>query len=185
MIKKNDTASRERSRKRAELMARVQDGDRDACRILLDDIGPMLSNFIRRRIAGREDAEDVYQEALMAFFQARHTYEHSRPLEPWLFAIARNVAADHARRYWTRVRVEQLVDKASEPWAVDEPRSDPSLEEALARLPDQQRQAFSMVKLEGMSIEEAANRAGISVGALRVRAHRAYKAVKKLIADYE
>ena len=69
--------------------------------------------------------------------------------------------------------------------ADDEPRSGPRLEEALARLPDQQRQAFSMVKLEGMSIEQAANRAGISVGALRVRAHRAYKALKKLIADYE
>jgi RNA polymerase sigma-70 factor, ECF subfamily len=185
VIKKDDTAFRERSRRRAELMARVQDGDREACRILLDDIGPMLSNFLRRRIADREDAEDVYQETLVAFFQARHTYEPSRPLEPWLFAIARNVAADHARRYWTRVSVEQLVDKAPEPSAVGEPRSDPNLEEALARLPDQQREAFSMVKLEGMSIEEAAHRVGISVGALRVRAHRAYKALKKLIADHE
>lgn len=166
-------------------MARVQDGDREACRILLDDIGPMLSGFLRRRIADREEVEDVYQETLMAIFQARHTYQPSRPLEPWLFAIARNVAADHARRYWARVGVEQLTDQLPEQPVIDELRSDPSLEDALTRLPDQQRQAFSLVKLEGMSIEQAAERAGVSAGALRVRAHRAYKALRKLIVDHE
>lgn len=183
VIRKPDTASQERSRKRAELMARVQDGDRESCRVLLDDIGPMLTNFLRRRIADRYELEDVYQETLMAVFEARHTYQPSRPLEPWLFAIARNIAADHARRYWTRVSIEQLTDKVPEPSAADEPRSEPSLEDALLRLPDQQREAFSMVKLEGMSIEQAATRAGISVGALKVRAHRAYKALKKLINE--
>lgn len=164
-------------------MARVQDGDRESCRILLDDIGSMLTSFLRRRIADRNELEDVYQETLMAFFQARHTYQPSRPLEPWLFAIARNVAADHARRYWNRIGVEKLTEELPEVVAAEEPRSDPNLEEALSRLPDQQRQAFSMVKLEGLSIEQAADRAGISVGALRVRAHRAYKALKKLINE--
>jgi RNA polymerase sigma-70 factor, ECF subfamily len=154
VIKKTDSVSQERSRKRAEMMARVQEGDRESGRILLDDIGPMLASFLRRRIADRDELEDVYQETLMAFFQARHTYQPSRPLEPWLFAIARNVAADHARRYWNRVSIEQLTDKVPEVVAVDEPRSDPNLGEALSRLPDQQRQAFSMVKLEGLSIEE-------------------------------
>jgi len=112
---KLDSVSDERSRTRARLMGRVQDGDGEACRALLDDIGPMLMNFLRRRIADRDEVEDVYQETLMAFFQARHTYEPSRPLEPWLFAIARNVASDHARRYWTRASVEQLTAKMPEP----------------------------------------------------------------------
>jgi RNA polymerase sigma-70 factor (ECF subfamily) len=164
-------------------MSRVQDGDRESCRVLLDDIGPMLTNFLRRRIADRDDLEDIYQETLMAFFQARHTYQPSRPLEPWLFAIARNIAADHARRYWTRASVEQLTDKVPEFPAADEPGAEPSLEDAMARLPEQQREAFAMVKLEGLSIEQAAERAGVSVGALRVRAHRAYKALRKLIGD--
>jgi RNA polymerase sigma factor (sigma-70 family) len=182
-MKKSDTATQERSRARARLMVRVQDGDGDSCRVLLDDIGPMLTNFLRRRIADRDALEDVYQETLMAFFQARHTYDPSRPLEPWLFAIARNVAADHVRRYWTRAALEQLTDEIPERAAVEEPRSDPSLEQAMVRLPDQQREAFSMLKLEGLSIEQAAQRAGVSVGALRVRAHRAYKALRKLIGE--
>jgi len=180
---KLDSVSDERSRTRARLMGRVQDGDGEACRVLLDDIGPMLMNFLRRRIADRDEVEDVYQETLMAFFQARHTYEPSRPLEPWLFAIARNVASDHVRRYWTRASVEQLTAKMPEPAAAEEPRSDPSLEGAIAQLPEQQREAFVMLKLQGLSIEQAAERAGTSVGALRVRAHRAYKALKKLISE--
>ena len=183
VAKKINIVAEERSRARARLMERVQDGDGESCRTLLDDIGPMLMNFLRRRIADRGEIEDVYQETLMAFFQARHTYQPSRPLEPWLFAIARNVAADHARQYWTRASVEQLTDEIPESAAASEPRSNPNLADAVARLPDQQREAFAMLKLEGLSIEQAAARAGISEGALRVRAHRAYKAIRKLIGE--
>jgi RNA polymerase sigma-70 factor (ECF subfamily) len=67
--------------------------------------------------------------------------------------------------------------------AAEEPRSDPSLEDAVARLPEQQREAFTMLKLEGVSIKQAAERAGTSVVALRVRAHRAHKALRKLIGE--
>jgi len=176
-----DNAADERSRMRARLMALLQKGDREACRTLLDDIGPMLLNFLRRRIADRNEVEDVYQDVVLALFQARHTYEPSRPLEPWLFAIARNVAADHARRYWIRASFEQLTDRIPETAGADEPRSGPSLEDAMARLPEQQREAFAMLKLEGLSIEQAAARAGTTVGALKVRAHRAYNSLRKLI----
>jgi RNA polymerase sigma-70 factor (ECF subfamily) len=93
------------------------------------------------------------------------------------------VAADHARRYWTRSNVEQLTDEMPESLAAHEPRSDPNLEDAVARLPEQQREAFSMLKIEGLSIEEAAQRAGVTEGALRVRAHRAYKALRRLISE--
>jgi RNA polymerase sigma-70 factor (ECF subfamily) len=168
---------------RGRLMARMQDGDNESCRTLLDDIGPMIMNFLRRRIADRTELEDVYQETLLAFFQARHTYQPARPLEPWLFAIARNIAADHARRYWTRARVEQLTEKMPERGRDGEFRCEPSLGSAMAQLPEQQREAFSMLKLEGLSIQEAAQRAGTSTGALKVRAHRAYKALRKIIVE--
>jgi RNA polymerase sigma-70 factor (ECF subfamily) len=180
---RTDNLAQHRSLTRVRLMARTQDGDRESCRMLLDDIGPMLMNFLRRRIADRQDLEDTYQDTLMAFYQARHTYQPSRPLEPWLFAIARNVAADHARRYWTRTRLERLTEEMPEQSEDSDLRSEPSLENAIAQLPEQQREAFSMLKLEGLSIEQAAQRVGISTGALRVRAHRAYKTLRRLISD--
>jgi RNA polymerase sigma-70 factor, ECF subfamily len=57
----------------------------------------------------------------------------------------------------------------------------PDLDAVLAGLPADQREAFSMLKLDGLSVEAAAARAGVSVGALKVRAHRAYKSLKRLI----
>jgi len=165
------------------LMARVQDGDRESCRLLFDDVGPMVMSFLRRRIADRSELEDVYQDAMLALFQARHTYQPSRPLEPWLFAIARNVAADHAGRYWRRVRFEQLTDRIPESASPEQPQPEPSLRDAMARLPEPQREAFAMLKLEGMTVEQAAARAGTTVGALKVRAHRAYEALKKIIGE--
>jgi len=165
------------------LMARVQDGDRESCRLLFDDVGPMVMSFLRRRIADRSELEDVYQDAMLALFQARHTYQPSRPLEPWLFAIARNVAADHTGRYWGRVRFEQLTDRIPESASPEQPQPEPSLRDAMARLPEPQREAFAMLKLEGMTVEQAAARAGTSVGALKVRAHRAYEALKKIIRE--
>jgi RNA polymerase sigma-70 factor (ECF subfamily) len=185
MNKTDGTARAERSKSRAFLMKRMQDGDSDAFRALLDDIGPAVTQFLRKRIADPNELEDIYQEVFMALYEARHTYEPARPFEPWLFAIARNVAVDHARRHWARARCEELT---AEP--PDRPHSDPlsappDLEDALEKLPPAQREAFSMLKLDGMSLEAAAARTGISVGALKVRAHRAYNALKKIIGGNE
>jgi RNA polymerase sigma-70 factor (ECF subfamily) len=181
MSKVEENARAERTRSRARLMERMQQGDSEACRALLDDIGPSLMQFLRRRVPDSNELDDAYQEVLMALFEARHTYERGRPLEPWLFAIARNVAADHVRRRWARASWEELVDTLPERAEHDPPSSPPDLGEALAKLPRAQREAFAMLKLEGLSLEGAAERAGVSVGALKVRAHRAYKTLRKLI----
>lgn len=162
-------------------MRRMQDGDRDACRALLDDIGPAVTRFLRRRIMDPNELEDVYQDVFMALYQARHTYQPDRPFEPWLFAIARNVAADHARRQLARAKWEELTAEPPEIPHGDSPSLPPNLEDVLEQLPPAQREAFSLLKLDGMSVEVAAARTGISAGALKVRAHRAYRALKRIL----
>jgi RNA polymerase sigma-70 factor (ECF subfamily) len=179
-----DEAQRlERRRVRSQLMERLQRGDPDSCKALLDDIGPSLTYFLRRRVADPHELEDVYQEVFMAIFEARHTYEPGRPFEPWLFAIARNIAVDYTRRRWSRAHWEELVAEPPELPGDSSDTGTPELDAVLAKLPSDQRQAFTMLKLDGLSLEAAASRAGVSVGALKVRAHRAYKALKKLIGE--
>ena len=171
----------EQSLRRADLMARLQGGDAEACRALLNDIGPSVRAFLRRRIAGAEDLDDVYQEVLLGLYEARHSYQPGRPLEPWLFAIARNIAIDYSRRRWSRARWEELSAEPPEAIAETSPEPQPDLQEALASLPKVQREAFTMLKLDGLSLDHAAARAGTSVGAMKLRAHRAYKALRDLI----
>jgi DNA-directed RNA polymerase specialized sigma24 family protein len=83
---------------RAQWMERAQQGDRVAYGALLTDVTPPILRFLSRRIADQHEREDVYQDTLMALHCARHTYDPSRPFEPWLFAIARHVLVDHFRR---------------------------------------------------------------------------------------
>ena len=169
------------SDRRARLMADVQRGDRAAYRALLDDIGPAVRQFVRRRVDDAEEAKDVYQDILMALHGARRTYEPGRPFEPWLFAIARRVVAkrrsERVARETREVHPEILPDVPID--ADGDARLD--LEEAIGRLSPDQRQALVLLKIDGLSIARAAPLAGTTVGALKVRAHRAYRVLRRLV----
>jgi RNA polymerase sigma-70 factor (ECF subfamily) len=171
---------RARSAQRSRWMECAQRGDREAYRALLTDIASPLLRFLRRRIADPHEVEDVYQDTLMALHRARHTYDPSRPFEPWLFAIARHVTVDHFRYRMVHTSHEILVEELPEPVGDADP-AQPRLAEALDRLPQAQREAFEMLQLEGLSVAAAAARVGITTGALKVRAHRAYRALRALL----
>lgn len=167
---------------RARWMEQVQSGDGEAYRLLLDDVSAELRAFLRRRVREAQDVEDLLQEVLLTMHRARHTYDPARPFEPWLYAIARNTTIDLFRRDRSRTRWESLADgEAPVDMAVEAAGSEPSVDRVLEGLPDSQREALEMVKLEGMTIEEAAARAGVSQGAMRVRIHRGYRALRELL----
>ena len=162
-------------------MAEAQRGNAEAYRALLDDIGPELIGFLRARVRDSQDLGDLYQETFLALHRSRHTYDASRPVEPWLFAIAAHVVARYMRRRRTRTGREVLVDVLPEDAVVEGGHTRLQIAQALERLPPTQRQAIELVKLEGLSTEAAAARAGTTPGALRVRAHRAYSALRRLL----
>jgi RNA polymerase sigma-70 factor (ECF subfamily) len=181
---------------RAAWMAAAQEGDRAAYERLLADILPALRAFTRRRLGDDTAAvEDVVQEVLLSVHRSRRTYRPERPFEPWLFAIARNAVADFQRtRARRRGREESLPEddflqdgstpSPSLPGADGAERPgelSPALDAALAKLPRAQREAVVMLHLEGLSVVEAALRAKVSAGALRVRAHRGYRALRGLL----
>ena len=167
--------------RRARWMAQAQAGDHEAYRSLLDNLGPEVMAYLRRRLHNPQDVDDVYQEVLLAIHMSRHTYEPGRAVEPWVFAIAAHVLARQWRRSQQRARCEVLVDVLP----ADETRtagpSQTEVRQALARLPRCQRQALELLKLAGLPIDVAATRAGTTVGALRVRAHRAAKTLRMLL----
>ena len=162
-------------------MAAVQRGDRAAYGALLDDIGPIVQQFVRRRVRDAEEAKDVYQDILMALHRARRTYEPTRPFEPWLFAIARRVVARRLHERWARAAREISATVLPDVPVEADGHLKLALEQALGRLSPDQREAFGLLKLEGLSVEAAAPRAHTTTGALKVRAHRAYRALRRLL----
>lgn len=165
----------------SELMKAAQGGDQDAYRRLLETIQPVVFRYARRRVDSDAAAEDICQEVLLTMHRVRHTYEPRRSFEPWMYSIARSRVIDHLRKARRVSAAEVLMEVLPEvPQATGETSGESALE-ILERLPASQREAFVMVKIEGLSTREAAERAGVTVSALKVRAHRAYNALKKAL----
>lgn len=167
-------------RRLASLMQAAQDGDAAAFALLLRDITPLLRRVVLRKIGflHPHNAEDTVQEILLSVHTARATYNPERPFIPWLMGIARNRVADaarsNARRSVHEVAVEHLPEICSESPGV--PYGDGErLRQAIQQLPRAQRKAVELLKLREMTLKEAALVTGMSIGALKVAAHRAIR----------
>lgn len=167
-------------------MAAAQEGDSEAYERLLRALLPPLRGFVARRLGDPSSVEDVCQNVLLLLHRARHTYRPERRFEPWFWTIARNALTDaHRARRSRRLREEPLsdADVAVGPEQVEAglPLSS-GLRRALATLPPTQRQAVELLHLHQLSVAEAAARVGVTPGALKVRAHRGYRALRALLA---
>lgn len=173
----------------SQLMARGQDGDRAAYARLLEEIAPYLRRLIGFRLRNAEDIEDTLQDILLTIHAIRHTYDPPRPFGPWLVTIARRRIADRVRRrVFLRAREVPLnAEHETLPGAhanlPDEHVDDRHLRDMIEELPPAQRSAVKLLKLRQLSLREAADESGMSIGALKVAGHRALKALRaKLIA---
>lgn len=168
-------------------MALAQNGDRDAYRRLLDGIAPYLRALAARHHGSHSDVEDTVQDILLTLHTVRHTYDPARPFGPWLVAIANRRIVDGLRRqgrfsaHETPLDPEHETLSASETNLQEEAADARMLRDAVERLPAGQRDAIRMLKLEELSLKEAAAVSRISVAALKVATHRALKNLRKLI----
>src|SRR6516165_9828912 len=155
----------------SKLMARAQDGDREAYRKLLEGVTPYLRSLAFRCFKQPTDLEDVVQDILLTIHMLRHAYDPGRPFGPWLVAIANRRIIDRLRRD-TRRRareVELSLDwETFSPEAAnlnheDAPADEAALHAAITALPREQREAISLLKLKEMSLKEAAAVSGRSI----------------------
>ena len=173
-----------------DLMRKYCDGDASAFRELYALVAPRLLGYLVKMARDRAVAEDLLQQTFLKLHRARAAYVRGADPLPWLYAIAHRTFIDEARKQKrTIVRPagdDALPDVAAaitgEPAAATKEPADPELTaaalDALAALPEQQRVAVVLVKLEGKSFAEAADIAGTTVGAMKVRAHRGYEALR-------
>jgi RNA polymerase sigma-70 factor (ECF subfamily) len=172
------------------LMARAQDGDRDAYRRLLGEIAPYLRAIAARHHRDGRDVEDSVQDTLLTLHAIRHTYDPARPFTPWLVAIARRRIIDRLRQQGrARIRDAQLAAD-HETFAVsganntDATVDERTLHLAIRALPPRQREAVTLLKLRELSLKEASTVSGVSISALKLATHRAMKTLRKRLLDW-
>jgi RNA polymerase sigma-70 factor (ECF subfamily) len=159
---------------------------RKAYRRLLEGITPYLRAIASRALRQSADVEDSVQDILVTIHAIRHTYDPNRPFRPWLAGIARHRLIDRLRTQGRRATREIQMEIEHADFAA--PAADAgiamdrdSLHQGIARLPQRQREAVTLLKLQEMSLAEAANTTGQSIAALKVSTHRGLKALRRLL----
>ncbi|AMJ60394.1 sigma-70 family RNA polymerase sigma factor [Bosea sp. PAMC 26642] len=165
-------------------------GDAAAYRLFLDTISARLRGYIRQMLAraGRSEAseaEDVLQETLLALHLSRHTYDPTSPVTAWAHAIARYKLVDHLRRSGRHAGNLPIDDETHQLAAAPEgAASDARLDltRALQALPERTRRLIDQVKIQGGSVAEAANAAGMTETAAKVAIHRGLQAMARFLS---
>lgn len=164
-----------------ELMLRGLDGDAAAHRRLLSLLSVRLRAFFRGRLGGHAaDAEDLVQETLMAIHTRRATFDRAQPLEAWVYAIARYKLIDFFRRAKVRATVPlEAADNVFADSDVESGAAKADLDRLLGALPQRQQDLIRAMKIEGLSVAEAAERSGMSPSAVKVSVHRGLGALTR------
>ena len=170
------------------LMARGQNGDGAAYLRLLQEVTPYLRALAKRQHRDADDIEDAVQDVLLTVHAIRHTYDPSRPFGPWLVAIAHRRLVDRLRRQGRTSALETPLSAehdrfAGAPTNFEESTDRNKLKEAVDHLPAQQQQAIRLLKLEEMSLKEAATASGMSIASLKVATHRAMISLRNMLTN--
>lgn len=185
------------------LMDRYVEGDPSAFSRLHERLLPRLRRLLLKMVRDDAVVDDLVQVTLLKAHLARERFalpggDPDGAVQAWYFAIGRNVAMDFLREHYRGERrrasagderdvVAELPDAGLGPEALGEQVEHEAeiverVREAIALLPAGQREVVELHKLRGMSMADVAARLQVREGAVRVRAHRAYKTLARLLA---
>ncbi len=173
-------------------MDRYARGDDHAFGEVYDAVAPRLHAFLLRQTRSRPLADDLLQQTLLLMHRHRGTYVVGLPVMPWAFAIARRLYIDEFRKrrtdaLWSARSVAD-DDRVLSIFADEEMASREMAERVravLAKLPETQRVAFDLLRVEGLSHDQAAQVLGTTVSAVKLRAFRAYSAIRAVLNQQE
>jgi len=173
-------------------MDRYARGDDGAFAELYDGLAPRLLAFLLRQTRDRARAEDVVQQTMLQIHRHRGRFTPGAQVVPWAFAIARRLFIDQHRRGGREVLSPTGEEDAERTLAALDAGADDvviaketaaRIEAELRRLPENQRVAFELIKQDGLSVAEAAQVLGTTVAAVKLRAHRAYEAMRAVLDE--
>jgi len=174
-------------------MDRYARGEDTAFNALFRLGAPRVRGFLLRLCVDRGLADELTQETFLRIHLARGRFQQGAAALPWMLAVARNAFLDSARHARVRRKAvdQKTAGQGAEPQAPSSSRGDELLvaremaavvQATLATMSDTLREAFVLLRFEGMSIAEAAQILGASEAAVKVRAFRAYEMLREALA---
>lgn len=169
-----------------ELMLAVRDGEIRRLGDLFErHNGPLFGYFVRMT-SNRATSEDLVQLVFYRILKYRHTYRDEGKFTAWMYHLARKVAADHFRK---RQNAETMSDDGAELETIRDDTADTAeqaardddielMRRAFQRLPVDQREILTLHRFQHLPHEDIARLLDCSVGAAKVRLHRAIKSLR-------
>jgi RNA polymerase sigma-70 factor (ECF subfamily) len=148
------------------------------------DLREGVRRFVARRVRDAHAAEDIAQDVMLKVRANLPALPAGERLHAWVIAVARNSVVDHYR-----ARAKDAALAEAEILAADEPSPDPSAELAgclarmIERLPQPYGEALRLADIEGLSQQELADRAGVSLSGAKSRVQRAREKLRAMLLD--
>jgi RNA polymerase sigma-70 factor (ECF subfamily) len=170
----------------SELMRQVRGGRTVALATLFERHHTRVYRYCLRMTGNRAAAEDLVQDVFMKMLKYKATFKEDSELVPWMFGIARNSCLAHLKRR----AAEQVPATVPAEEVPEEPHDEPHdqrqtelVRQALLKLPPERREVLVLSRYEYKSYDEIARVLDCSVGAVKVRVHRAMKQLREIYLD--
>jgi RNA polymerase sigma-70 factor (ECF subfamily) len=178
-----------------ELIQQLRNGDEQAFKLLVETYQDMVFNTAIGIVQNAEDAEDVAQEVFIKVFHSIHSFKGESKLSTWMYRITLSSALDHVRSRKSKKRfafLQRLFGNGNEPLhevpdfyhpgvALDQKENAAKLFKAIDKLPESQKIAFTLHKLENLSYQEISEVMKTSVSAVESLMHRAKQNLRKML----
>jgi RNA polymerase sigma-70 factor (ECF subfamily) len=169
-----------------EIIKQCLTGDRDGFALLVDRYKDMACNIAFRLVGDRDAAGDMAQESFIAAYSALADFRQGSKFSSWLYRIVVNKCKDHLRTRRETVPVDDVSEilpgrELTPEQALSSRQTCDAVQIALNALPLEYREVIVLKHIEELDYQEIANILGLSVNALKVRAHRGRERLKQLL----
>jgi RNA polymerase sigma-70 factor, ECF subfamily len=181
-------APRSEAEARSLVIHSARAGDVRAFATLVDMYYARCLRFAMHMLSSRSDAEEAVQDTFVRVYRALPSYREQDSFEPWLFRILGNrcrTAGAKERRHAEVVEYGEVPERATTARHDSEIAWREEIELALRSLPDEQREAFLMRHVEGLSYEDMSAATGAGLSALKMRVKRACDALRIRLSEVD
>ena len=180
------------------LIEQIKQGDEKAFKTIVDTWQDMVFNTALGITQNAEDAEDIAQEVFVQVYESVHSFKGESKFSTWLYRITVTKTMDHIRRKKRKKRfafIQSIFGEQNEiihdppdfhhPGVVlDKKETSAELFRAIEQLPDNQKIAFTLNKLEGLNYQEVSEVMNTTIPSVESLLHRAKNNLKKLLENY-
>ena len=181
-----------------ELIERLKQGDEAAFKQIVESSQGLVYNTALGIVQNPEDAEDVAQEVFVQMYESIKGFKGESRLSTWLYRITVSKAMDHLRKKKRKKRFafvqslfgmnDELVhdppDFVHPGVSLDNKEKAKELFKAIEKLPEKQKIAFTLNRIEGLSYQEISEIMNLTVASVESLLHRARKNLRKTLESF-